>query len=143
MSHSYSPDFKHFLCQSHAASPFFPLLSTTYLPWIWLLSHCTWPYFQPFAATQCIWWDVWEAVFWVAFVFLRSPDYNEYEAVVCQADTEMGSPSLWCPCLHITSDPQDCIQWKAETWSLLIHTDLLLAEKRDGVISFSLLISCS
>lgn len=24
MSHSYSPDFSHFLCQSHAAFPFFP-----------------------------------------------------------------------------------------------------------------------
>lgn len=86
-----------------------------------------------------------KALGWAALVFLRSPDYNEYKAVVCQAGTGMDPLSLWhdCPCLHITFDPQDGILWKAQSWSLLINTDFLLAEKRDGVISFCLQLICS
>lgn len=77
--------------------------------------------------------------------FLHPPDYKECKAVVCQVGTEMDPLSLWldCPCLHITFDPQDGILWKVGFWFLLINTDFLLAEKRDGAISFSLQLICS
>lgn len=122
-----------------------PLLSNICLSWTWLLSHHAWPYFQLLLQQSVPDEMLGRALCWATLVFLCSPDYNEYKAFVCQVGTEMGPLSLWhdCPCHHITFDPRDGIPRKAESCSLLINTDILLAEKRDGVISYFLQLICS